>query len=94
MSRSPKYHITGSKLLPTQKKGGLPSTKWTTQADGVASPTYLYLCLEHKESNTRTIVSRMDAIQFHQMKTTLQRLHMERGDFYTKDVQRGKTRMV
>ena len=77
MSRSPKYHITGSKLLPTQKKGGLPSTKWTTLADGAFYPTALYLRMDYKEDNTRLIVSQLAAIQFLQINTTLQFVHME-----------------
>ena len=54
--------MTGLTLIPTQKRGILPLKNRTTQVDGVAYPTALHLCLDHKESNTRLIVSRMAAI--------------------------------
>ena len=80
-SRSPNHHITGLTLIPTQKRGGVPLTKWTTQADGLASPTALYLHLEHKDANKIFIVSHLATSQFLQMKTTLQFVHMEGENF-------------
>ena len=87
-----KHQMNGLKLLPTHKGGGLTFTKWKTQVDVVVSPTALCLCLEHKESNTRLIVSHMFARQFHQMKTMLKYVHMEVGIFSTKTGIRGKIR--
>ena len=57
---------------PNTAKGGLTLTNWETQEYLVASPTALYIHLEHKESNTTLIVSQMDSIQFRQMKMKLQ----------------------
>ena len=73
--------MTGLTLLPTQQIWRLNLTKWTTQEDGVASTTALYLRLEHEEANKRLIFSHMDAIQFHQMKTMLQYFRMKGGFF-------------
>ena len=76
-SRSSKHHMTGLTLLPAYKMGSLTLKKWTTQADGVAYPTALYFCLDNKEANTRLIFYELAAIQFRQMKTALQYVHME-----------------
>ena len=57
-------------------------TKWTAKLDGVASPTALYLCLEHKEANTGIIVSQLDVSHFQQIKTTLPYIQIGGGIFY------------
>ena len=93
-SGSPNHHMAGLTLIPTHKRRRLPFTKYTTQADGLASPTSLYLSLEHKEANTSFVFSHLDAIQFLQMKMTLQFIHIEGGFFSNKGGIRGKTRMV
>ena len=80
-SRSPKHQMNGFTLLPTYKRGGVTFTNWTTQADGVDYPTALYLHMEHKEANTRLIVSQLAASQLRQMNMTLQYFHMEGGFF-------------
>ena len=56
-------------------------TNWTTQEYGVASPTALYLRLEHKEANKRLIFSQMDAIHLQKMKTMLEYVHTKGGMF-------------
>ena len=63
--------------------------KWKTQVDGVASPTDLYLILEHKDYNTILVVSHMAAIQFLQIKIIMQYIHTEGGIFSIKEVIRG-----
>ena len=73
----------------TEKGGGLPSTKCTTQADGLASPTSLYFYMEHKEANTSFVVSHMAASQFRQIKTMLQFSHMGGGIVFAKGGRRG-----
>ena len=93
ISRYPKHQITGLILLPTQKRGGVPFTKRKNQVDGLASPTALYLPLDHKEANTRCIVSQMAAIQFLKMNMTLQYVHIEGGIFSTKGGRRGEISM-
>ena len=92
--RSPNHRMTGLKLIPTQKRGSLPSTTWTTQEYGVDSPTSLYLCMDRKEANTIFIFSQLAASQFNQMKTALRFVHMEGGFVSTKGGRMGKTRMV
>ena len=67
--------------------------KWTTQAGGVASPTALHLRQNHKEANTRLVVSQLAVRQFHQMNMMLQYIHMEGEIFSTKGVRRGEMRM-
>ena len=78
---------------PNTSKGGLHLKKWKTQVDVGASTTALYLCLDHKASNTRPIVSQMDTNQLRQMNRTLQYVHMEGGFFSTKGVIRGEMMM-
>ena len=60
--------------------GGLDLKKWTTQSDGLAYPTALYLNLYHKGANTRLVVSQLAANQFPQIKATMQYVHMESGN--------------
>ena len=69
--------MIGLTLLPTQQRGSLNLTKWTTQADEVDSTAALYLSLDHKEANTRIIISQLGASYFCQIKTILQFVHME-----------------
>ena len=88
-SSDPKNHMTGLTLFPTHQRGGLILTKWTAQEDGAAYPTPLYFHFERKEANTRLIVFQLAAIQFHQMKTTLQYIHMEGGTFSKRGGRRG-----
>ena len=61
--------------------------------DLVASPTSLYFSLDHKEANTRLIISQLAAIQLHQIKTTLQYVHIEGGKFSTNGGKGGKMRV-
>ena len=93
-SRSPNYHMTRLSLVTTQQRVILPSKNYSTHADGVASPTTLYLCLEHNESNTSFIFSQLSANQFRRTKTTRQFLHMEGGIFLPILEEEAKMRMV
>ena len=70
-SRYPNNQMNGFTLIPKQKRGGIPLTKWKTQADRVASNTDLYLPLNQKNDNKSLIVSHMSASHYHKMKTTL-----------------------
>ena len=81
--------MTGLNLLPTHQRGSLHFTNWTTQADGLASPTALYFYLYHKEENTRLIVSQMSDSQFFQMNMMLQYIHMEGEVFFCQWWQKG-----
>ena len=80
--------MTGLNQLPTHKRWSLPLTKLIAHVDGVASPNTLYLRLDHKEVNTRLIVSHLNASQFLQMNTTLQYVHTE-SDFFPPRVEEG-----
>ena len=83
--------MTGLTQTQKQLRGNIPSTKWTTQADGVASPIALHLILYNKEANKSLNVSQMAANQFLQIKTTLQYIHME-GRIFLPDVEKGGRR--
>ena len=88
-SRSSKYHITGLTFLPTQQRGIISLTKWTTHVDSVSYPNTLYLSLKYKGGNTSTVVSQLSDRNFLQMKTTLPYLHME-GAIFLPVVEEGR----